>query len=231
MCIVYISVQYTWYYNVYTGNETKRQQGMRAACDSLHMALKSASASPDPTDRHSLQQEVKVLCDAAKDDPFILVVLNSLPRRAVSASGIQGEGGLRERFSKVKRICRRVALVPERGGGMGTYALSYMQSLLVVSWRFVGRLTRDCEDYEDLKKLDTFDILERADACLQCGDIELAVRYMNLLRGEPRTVAQDWLCDARNYLETLQAVRLVSEYMAALNITSSSVPTAAQTDK
>ena len=204
---------------------------MRAACDSLHMALNSASASPDPIERRSLQQEVKVLRDAAKDDPFILVVLDSLPDRAVSASGIQGEGGLMERFSKVKRICRRVALVPERGGGMGTYALSYLQSLLVVSWRFVGRLTRDSEDYEDLKKLDTFDILEQAEACLQCGDIELAVRYVNLLRGEPRNVAQDWLSDARSYLETLQAVQLVSEYMAALNITSSSGPNAVQADK
>jgi mitofilin len=200
------------------GNETKRQQGMRAACDSLHTALQAASASRDPNEFHSLQREVIVLRDSAKDDPFILAMLDSLPARALSpGGGIQGEGGLRERFTKVKRICRRVALVPERGGGLGTYTLSYLQSLLIVSWRFVGRIAREMED-EDLN---TFAILERADACIRQGDIELAVRYMNLLRGEPRNVARDWLCDARSYLETLQAVQLVSEYMAALNITAS----------
>ena len=203
---------------IFAGNETKRQQGMRAACDSLHTALQAASTSRDPNEFHSLQREVIVLRDSAKDDPFILAMLDSLPARALSpGGGIQGEGGLRERFTKVKRICRRVALVPERGGGLGTYTLSYLQSLLIVSWRFVGRTAREMED-EDLN---TFAILERADACIRQGDIELAVRYMNLLRGEPRSVARDWLCNARSYLETLQAVQLVSEYMAALNITAS----------
>ena len=194
---------------------------MKAACDSLQTALKLASTSPDPDQHVTLQQEVASLREASHDDPFILIVLDSLPAVAVSSQGIQGEGGLRERFAKVKRVCRRVALVPERGGGMGTYALSYLQSMLIVSWRFVGRVARS-EAEEDLSQLDTFEILERADACVRQGDVDLAVRYMNLLRGEPRRVAQDWLCDARSYLETMQAVQLVSEYMAALNITSSS---------
>ena len=215
---------------LYAGNETKRQQGMRAACDSLHAALKSVSACLDPDERHSLQREVNILRDAAKDDPFVLVMLDSLPGPAVSRIGIQGEGGLKERFTKVKRICRRVALVPERGGGMGTYALSYLQSMLVVSWRFVGRIAREVGEDGDLQKLDTFDILERADVCLRQGDMDLAVRYVNLLCGEPRMVARDWLCDARCYLETSQAVRLVSEYMAALNITLSSPAATPQTD-
>jgi mitofilin len=209
------------------GNETKRQQSMRAACDTLHAALKTANASVDPDERFSLQREVEGLRSATRDDPFVLVVLDSLPARAVSPAGIQGEGGLRERFAKVKRMCRRVALVPERGGGMGTYTLSYLQSVLIVSWRFVGRVARSEDEDKDTDKLDTFDVLERADACLRRGDVDLAVRYVNLLRGAPRSVARDWLDDARSYLETLQAVQLVSEYMAALNITSSSTATAA----
>ena len=107
---------------------------------------------------------------------------------------------------------------------MGTYALSYLQSLLIVSWRFVGRIARSEDEDRDLGKLDTFEVLERADACLRQGDLDLAVRYVNLLHGAPRRVARDWLRDARSYLETQQAVLLVSEYMAALNISSSSVP-------
>ena len=196
---------------------------MRAAIDGLHTALKSASTSPDPEERLLLQREVRDLREAAKDDPFVLAILDSLPAHASSSKGIQGEGGLRERFTRVKQICRRVALVPERGGGMGTYALSYLQSMLIVSWRFVGRVAGSGNmDEEDFEKMDTFDILERADTCLRQGDMDLAVRYVNLLRGAPRGVARDWLCDARSYLETLQAIQLVSEYMAALNITASS---------
>ena len=197
---------------------------MRAACDSLHTALKSASSTPDPDQHFCLQREVAALRDATSGDPFILTILESLPAVAVSSRGIQGEGGLKERFGKVKRVCRRVALVPERSGGMGTYALSYLQSLLIVSWRFVGRIARSEDEDRDLGKLDTFEVLERADACLRQGDLDLAVRYVNLLRGVPRRVARDWLRDARSYLETQQAVLLVSEYMAALNISSSSVP-------
>lgn len=197
---------------------------MKAACDSLHSALKSASTSADPDEHFSFQREVATLRDAARDDPFVLVVLNSLPTAAVSpgGGGIQGEGGLKERFVKVKRVCRRVALVPEGGEGVGSYALSYLQSMLTVSWPFVGRVARSREEDGDLEKLDTFEILERADTCLRQGDLDLAVRYVNLLRGVPRRIARDWLHDARNYLETLQAIQLVSEYMAALNITSSS---------
>ena len=193
---------------------------MRAACDSLHTALQSASASPDPTERYSLTHEVGTLREAAKDDPFIVAMLDSLPASATAGGGIQCEGGLKERFVKVKRMCRRVALVPETGRGLGTYALSYLQSVLIMSWRFVGRVGSEREDH-DPHKMDTFEILECADALLRQGDLEQAVRYMNLLRGEPRRVARDWLCDARHYLETTQAVLLISEYMAALNISSS----------
>jgi len=202
------------------GSETKRQQGMRAACDSLHTALQSASASPDPIERYSLTHEVGTLREAAKDDPFIVAMLDSLPASATAGGGIQCEGGLKERFMKVKRMCRRVALVPETGGGLGTYALSYLQSVLIMSWRFVGRVGSERGDH-DPHKMDTFEILECADTLLRQGDLEQAVRYMNLLRGEPRRVARDWLRDARHYLETTQAVLLISEYMAALNISSS----------
>ena len=189
---------------------------MRAACDSLQTALQSASASPDPTEYFSFEKEVGNLRIAAKNDPFITAILDSIP---LSGGCIQGEGSLRERFSRVKRICRHVALVPETGGGLGTYALSYLQSGLMVSWKFVGRIQR--QQVGDPHKMDTFEILDRADWLLRQGEVEQAVRYVNQLQGEPRKVARDWLQDARHYLETTQAVLLVSEYMAALNITDS----------
>ena len=206
---------------MYAGSETKRQQGLRAACDSLYCAVQSASISPSPIQRYSFTQEVCNLREVAKDDPFIVAMLDSLPTVATGGGGgILCEGGLKERFVKVKRVCRRVALVPETGGGLGRYALSYLQSLLVVSWRLVGRGARGGED-PDPHKMDTFKVLECADDALSRGDLEQAVRCVNLLRGEPRRVAQDWLHDARHYLETSQAILLISQYLAALNISAS----------
>lgn len=112
------------------------------------------------------------------------------------------------------RICKRVALVPETGGGLGTYALSYLQSLLV--FNILG--SSKVQSEQDLSKLDTFELLNLANMSIKRGDVESAVWYVNHLKNESRRVAQDWLEDARLYLETRQAISLIQTYIAASNI-------------
>ena len=141
-------------------------------------------------------------------------MLDSIPQEARDGGGIQSEASLKERFRKVKRICKRVALVPETGGGLGTYALSYLQSLLTLNiW---SSYVIDTET--NPAKMDTFQLLHQAEAYLHYGELEKAVCHVNLLQGEARRVARDWLCDARLYLETRQAVELILHYMAATSI-------------
>jgi mitofilin len=163
------------------------------------------------TNRYSLADELGSLRQAASRDSFIIAILNSIPSQALSNMGIQSESCLKERFTKVKHICDRVAMVPETGGGLGTYAISYLQSLLTIhSW-----LPTDVPADTDLSKLHVYDLLHLADAQLKKGDLEGAVYYMNYLKGEPKNVAKDWLSDARLYLETKQAIQLIQTYISA----------------
>ena len=142
-------------------------------------------------------------------------MLDSIPAEATSGKGIQSEAGLKERFTRVKKICRRVALVPETGAGLGTYALSYLQSLLTLNvWGRGGREGTDTPP----KDMDTFELLHQAEVCLHRGDLEEAVFYLNHLQGESQRVARDWLSDARLHLETRQAISVVLQYMAATSI-------------
>lgn len=199
------------------GELTRRQQNLRAACDSLSNALRLANSKPDPDQRYFFGNEVDALRKAAKEDQFTLLMLEMIPQEALKpGGGIQSEAGLKERFRKVKRICKRVALVPQTGGGLGTYAMSYLQSLLTfkASW-----LTQNVDNSEtDPSKLDNLDLLQQASVHLHRGELEEAVRYVNQLQGEARRVAHDWLIDARLFLETRQTVQLVLCHMAATSV-------------
>ena len=53
---------------------------------------------------------------------------------------------------------------------------------------------------------------------LERGDLDQAVRYMTLLRGEPRRAAADWLREARLLLETRQACRALMAHAAAVGV-------------
>lgn len=196
----------------YLGQKTVEFQTLRTSCDTLIDTLDRIDRSPDTDDRYTLGAEVVSLRRAAGQDPFITTVLDAIPTQAISGDGIQPMGGLKERFDRVKRICRRVALVPETGGGVGTYALSYLQSLLTIrAWFPDPTITSNSDPAE----MHTYQLLHHADAQLKRGDLEGAVLYMNHLQGEAGTVARDWLADARLYLETRQAVQLIQTYMAA----------------
>lgn len=167
----------------------------------------TADSNPDPLQKHSISSQVSVLLQTGKEDQFITTVLSAIPNKAV-VDGISSEAGLKKRFKHVRKICQRVALVPEGGAGLGTYLISFLQSLLIIN---IGR-SRVTDG------TDTFDILREADTFITQGQLERAVSLMNQLQGEPKRVARDWLREATLYLETRQAVTVVAEYLAAAGI-------------
>lgn len=198
------------------GEKTRQQQSLRTACDALSAMLEQADLKMDPNERYSFAKEISSLREAACGDCFILSVLDSIPLEAVNnEQGIQSEAGLLQRFERVKQICKRVALVPDVGGGLGTYTLSYLHSFLAIDvWKH-----RNAADLQkERPDLDTFDLVQQADNLLRKGDMEGAIRFVNCLRGEPRRVAQDWLRDAQLHLETKQAIQLVQNYMASISL-------------
>ena len=193
------------------GEKTLQLQALRNSCSSLAGTLDRLNLDFDVTKRYSIAAEITALRDAAEKDAFITAILNSIPSQAVCGEGMQSESILKERFIKVRQICKRVAMVPETGGGLGTYAISYLQSFFTIHYW----LPKDTSADADLSELHVYNLLHLADTQLRKGDLEGAVHYMNHLKGEAKNVAQDWLKDARIYLETKQAIQLVQAYVAA----------------
>ncbi|XP_046460534.1 MICOS complex subunit MIC60-like [Daphnia pulex] len=150
------------------------------------------------------------------NDEFALAVIESIPPTALD-QGILPQGALKERFLNVERVCRRVALIDENGGSILRYALSYLQSMMVVK---VDARPQSKDEEINLADLNTFDILARTRYHLEKDDLEQALRYMNLLKGEPQNVANDWLRELRIHLETVQAVNAILTYAAVQAIES-----------
>lgn len=196
------------------GESTRIQQSVRAASDTLINTLVIANTDPSPYSKHKIANEVSSLTEVAQDDKFITTILSAIPEE-VLAEGFSSEAGLKTRFEQVKRVCYRVALVPEEGGGLGTYLLSFIQSLLTID--MVHPKMADLS-VTTPKSMSTFALLRQAKTYLDHGDLETAVRLVNQLQGESRRVAQDWIHEAILYLETRQAVMAISEYLAACSV-------------
>lgn len=88
-------------------------------------------------------------------------VLDSIPKEAV-IRGVYPEDALRERFLKVERVARQLALLPEGGGSLPLYFLSYLQSFLVVNAIHHIPLSELSNEPVEISKLNTYDILLRA---------------------------------------------------------------------
>ena len=70
----------------------------------------------------------------------------------------------------------------------------------------------------DLESLNTFDIMWLARGCVERGDFEQAVKYMTLLKGEPKKVSSDWMSEARLLLETKQVCNALMSHAAAFGL-------------
>ncbi|KAK6185608.1 hypothetical protein SNE40_007805 [Patella caerulea] len=157
-----------------------------------------------------LSKEAVAISEAAGKHPFVQTVLQSVPEEALMR-GVWTEDSLKERFPKVKRICKRVAMIDENGGTLFRYFLSYFQSFFI----FNSVYAKSDSDSIEISELDTFNILAHADYFLEKGDLLQAVRFMNQLQGEPRRVASDWLKEAKLLLETRQAAYALTAFASA----------------
>lgn len=154
---------------------------------------------------------------AANNNPLAISIVDSIPAKALT-EGIQSEESLIDRFSKVEKICRRVALVSESGGGITKYLVSYLQSLFIIDNVNVPEDEITGKQLVDPTSWHTFDILARVKYCLSRHNLEQAIRYANQLRGQARVVARDWICDARLHLETRQAFSALSTHAEAIAV-------------
>lgn len=188
----------------------KEIQKLWLASQSLYTVITSQG---DVTDRpYPIHHEVEYLRHVTNNDKVVCGVFDSLSHDVIHR-GIYLEESLRQRFPKVKKACREVAMVGEDGGGVWSYFISYLQSLFLFE-KDVFSLPSAVHHEE----LDTFKILSFASYALKNGDTEQAVKFMNQLRGEPRRAARDWIREARLYLEAKQAVSFLTTFALSYNI-------------
>ncbi|XP_025074842.1 MICOS complex subunit Mic60 [Pogonomyrmex barbatus] len=190
-----------------------------AACQALARAVKVVPpGTPKDKAIKPLEPEIKAISKAApKENPLVRAAIKSIPEEAAKR-GVFPEDILRERFLKVESVARRLAMVPEDGAALPIYLLSYLQSFLIIkSANLIPK--RELEDEPiDVDSLNTYDILQRARYWLDRGDFKMTMRYMNLLKGAPRSVASDWMNEARILLETQQAIDTLLAYAGAIGL-------------
>ncbi|XP_018313441.1 MICOS complex subunit Mic60 isoform X3 [Mycetomoellerius zeteki] len=190
-----------------------------ATCQALARTVKAvqSGALKDKVIK-PLEPEIKAICKAApKEDPLVRAAIQTIPEEAAKR-GVFPEDTLRERFLKVESVARRLAMVPEGGAALPIYLLSYLQSFLII--KTANPIPkRELEDEPiDVDSLNTYDILQRARYWLDRGDFKMTLRYMNLLKGAPRSVASDWMNETRILLETQQAVDTLLAYAGATGL-------------
>jgi len=199
----------------------RKAQELWLACQTLQSAVASASGLPAyaaaayETQLKPLKNEIVAVREAGDGNPYVATVLASVPE-AATHRGVWTEAALVERFHKVASIGRRVAMIDTNPPTLFRYFLSYLQSIFVL--RSARVLSRD--HLIVANELDAFALLDNASTCIEHGDLEQAVRFVNALRGEPRRAASDWLTEARLLLETRQAADALLVFATAAGLAS-----------
>lgn len=158
------------------------------------------------------ENDLDMITKIIPNEKFVQVLFNELK---TNDSPITNEEILRERFTNVKKLCRRLALIDNEHNSLWNYFLSYLQSLLIVRQRDDSILI---DDAIDLNQLNTFTILNYVQSYLEHNQWYNALRLMQLLSGEPRNVAQSWINDTRNYLAKKQTSELLEAYSNSIGL-------------
>ncbi|XP_039509586.1 MICOS complex subunit MIC60 isoform X2 [Pimephales promelas] len=195
--------------------EARKAHQLWLSVEALNYTLRSAGAD-SPTE--PLEGAVLAIKETCAQNEFAQALATAIPEESLSR-GVYSEASLRARFYDIRRLARRVALIDETRNSLYQYFLSYLQSVL---------LFERVEEAPPAKlageDLDTFKLLAYATYSIERGDLELAAKFINQLRGESQRVAQDWLKEARLTLETKQVVSLLSAYANAVGLGTTQAP-------
>ncbi|XP_040903845.1 MICOS complex subunit MIC60 [Toxotes jaculatrix] len=201
--------------HVIAEEEARKAHQLWLSVEALSYTLKTAEADSPSVPLESAAQVVR---DSCHDSDFALALASALPEESLQR-GVYSEASLRARFNSLRSLARRVALVDESHNSLYQYFLSYLQAALLFEAKQEAPPTQlSSED------LDPFRLLSYASYCLEHGDLELAAKLVNQLRGEARRVVEDWLTEARLTLETRQVISLLSAYANAVGLGTTQAP-------
>ncbi|XP_036425214.1 MICOS complex subunit MIC60 isoform X3 [Colossoma macropomum] len=201
--------------HVIAEEEARKAHQLWLSVEALNYTLKTAAAD-SPTE--PLEDAVRAIKESCAENEFAQALATALPEESLSR-GVYSEASLRARFYGVRRMARRVALIDETRNSLYQYFLSYLQSVLLFEKEQEAPPVKLAP-----QDLDTFKLLAYATYSIERGDLELAAKFVNQLRGEARRVAQDWLKEARLTLETKQVISLLSAYANAVGLGTTQAP-------
>ncbi|NXM32563.1 MIC60 protein, partial [Oxyruncus cristatus] len=194
--------------------EARKAHQLWLSVEALKYCMRTATGD-SPTE--PLGSAVKAIQASCSDNAFTEALTAALPEESLTR-GVYSEEALRARFHTVQKLAKRVAMIDETRNSLYQYFLSYLQSLLLFhpqQQKPPAELSPD--------DLDTFKLLSYASYCIEHGDLELAAKFVNQLRGESRRVAHDWLNEARMTLETKQIVDILTAYASAVGLGTTQV--------
>ena len=163
----------------------RRAKQLWLACQNVLTAVVEGRSGVDG-DRAPLANQLIAIREAAGDDPVVASLFNAFPDEAL-AKGVYADAALKKRFDKVTafycsaqatqvlRVCRRVALVNDADNSMSAFAVSFLQSLLVMRQSHVPYAVD--ESLDRLHPPSTFAILDRAQhhLCVR-NDLESTIK-------------------------------------------------------
>ncbi|NXK41182.1 MIC60 protein, partial [Piprites chloris] len=194
--------------------EARKAHQLWLSVEALKYCMRTATGD-SPTE--PLGSAVKAIQASCSNNAFTEALTAALPQESLTR-GVYSEEALRARFHTVQKLAKRVAMIDETRNSLYQYFLSYLQSLLLFhpqQRKPPAELSPD--------DLDTFKLLSYASYCIEHGDLELAAKFVNQLRGESRRVANDWLNEARMTLETKQIVDILTAYASAVGLGTTQV--------
>ncbi|XP_068131504.1 MICOS complex subunit MIC60 isoform X2 [Hyperolius riggenbachi] len=194
--------------------EARKAHHLWLSIEALKFTLRTASGE-SPTE--PLEGAVQGIRESCSNNEFTEALTAAIPQESLHR-GVYSEEALRARFNTVRNLARRVALIDETRNSLYQYLLSYLQAILV----FEPKQLKPPSELTS-EDLDTFKLLSYASYCIEHGDLELAAKLVNQLRGEPRRVAHDWLNEARLTLETKQVIDILSAYASAVGLGTTQV--------
>ncbi|XP_022359911.1 MICOS complex subunit MIC60 isoform X2 [Enhydra lutris kenyoni] len=194
--------------------EARKAHQLWLSVEALKYSMKTASADLPTVPLGSAVEAIRVNCG---DSEFAQALTAAIPPESLTR-GVYSEETLRARFYAVQKLARRVAMIDETRNSLYQYFLSYLQSLLL----FPPQQLKPPAELSP-EDINTFKLLSYASYCIEHGDLELAAKFVNQLKGESRRVAQDWLKEARMTLETKQIVDILTAYASAVGIGTTQV--------
>ncbi|CAD6185176.1 unnamed protein product [Caenorhabditis auriculariae] len=198
-------------------NENRRAKQFWIACHNLIDTIKHGNKAGNSVEgrRLSLKDSLDILHQVNPEDSFVSSIIAAFPQQATT-QGVYTEQDLRNRFEKLYTVGKRTGAVGESGGTLTSYLWSYVRSIFLVD---LPRVYTDADKIDPLT-VDNYEVLARAKHYVEVGDLDKAVRVVQLLRGQPALLSHDWVVDTRNYLESRLLAQLLVAHAAVSSIRS-----------